>query len=201
MRSESAGERGFTLIEVLAAVLIVCLVFGLLLESVTHNLADLSRARLEARAAQVAQDHLKDIQMSLEAGEKLEDGTREEACDDPNNDLLCQTIVVEEKLALPADYPGDLSPSPLFHAPNEPQRAPGAGQEPPLRMILVRAYPPETDPNTVDPFVALVVAPLDAQSLQQLQQQQQQPQLQPQAQSQPRTQRPSGESAGEGNAP
>src|SRR5262245_16691477 len=118
-RSEAGGERGFTLIEVLAAVLIVCLVFGLLLQSVTHNLADLSRARQEARAAQVAQDYLRDIEATLEAGDKVEDGVREEACGDPDKDLVCQTIVAEQKLPLPPDYPGELSPSPLFRAANE----------------------------------------------------------------------------------
>jgi prepilin-type N-terminal cleavage/methylation domain-containing protein len=178
-RSEARGERGFTLIEVLAAVLIVCLVFGLLLESVTHNLRDLSRAREEARAAQVAEDRVRELEVILASGEKLEDGVREEPCSAQGaDDLICQTIVVPEKLALPADYPGELSPSRLFSAGNEPPLAPQPGQEPPLRMVQVRAYPPETDPNTVDPFVVLVVAPLDAATRQQLQQQQQQSQQQ-----------------------
>ncbi len=172
--SERGSERGFTLIEVLAAVLIVCLVFGLLLESVTRNLRDLSRARQEARAAQIAEDHVRELQALLDAGEKLEDGVKEEPCPEPDQDLTCQTIVSPEKLALPADYPGELSPSPLFTAANEPPHAPQPGQEPPLRMVQVRAFGAETDPNTVEPYVVLVVTPLDAQALQQLQQQAQQ---------------------------
>ena len=179
-RSETR-DSGFTLIEVLAAVLIVCLVFGLLLETVTRNLRDLSRARQEDRAAQVAEDHLRELGVVLASGEKLEDGVKEEPCEDENaQDLVCQTIVVEEKLQLPPDYPGELSPSPLFSRANEPRRAPQPGQEPPLRLVQVRAYQPETDPNTVEPFVLLVVAPLDAAAQQQLQQQQSgQPQNQP----------------------
>jgi prepilin-type N-terminal cleavage/methylation domain-containing protein len=178
----SRSEAGFTLIEVLAAVLIVCLVFGLLLETVTRNLRDLSRARQEARAAQVAEDRVRELSVLISSGEKIEDGVREEPCSAENaDDLICQTIVAEEKLALPADYPGELSPSPLFRRANEPPRnpAPGAGQEPPLRLVQVRAYPPETDPNTVEPFVVLLVAPLDSAAQQQLQQGQQQPQNQP----------------------
>lgn len=171
----SGSDAGFTLIEVLAAVLIVCLVFGLLLEAVTRNLRDLSRARQEARAAQVAGDYLRELVVVLASGEKLDDGVREEPCNNENApDLTCQTIVAEEKLQLPPDYPGELSPSPLFSRAGEPRRAPQPGQEPPLRLVQVRAYPPETDPNTVEPFVLLVVAPLDSAAQQQLEQQQKQ---------------------------
>jgi prepilin-type N-terminal cleavage/methylation domain-containing protein len=178
--SRSEGERGFTLIEVLAAVLIVCLVFGLLLESVTRNLRDLSRARQEARAAQAAEDKVRELEIVLASGEKIEDGVREEPCSSVGDeDLICQTIVAPEKLALPADYPGELSPSSLFSAAHEPPRATQQGQEPPLRMVQVRAYTAETDPNTVEPFVVLVVAPLDDAALQQLQQQQQSQQQTP----------------------
>jgi len=178
--SERRNERGFTLIEVLAAVLIVCLVFGLLLESVTRNLRDLSRARQEARAAQIAEDRVRELQAVIESGEKVEDGVQEEPCPEPDQEMTCQTIVVPEKLALPADYPGELSPSPLFTAANEPPHSPQPGEVAPLRMVQVRAYGPETDPNTVEPYVVLLVAPLDPAALQQLQQAAEQQQQQPQ---------------------
>ena len=85
-------------------------------------------------------DHVSDI-FVLYRIEKLEDGIREEPCSEElAEDLICQTIVAPEKLALPADYPGELSPSPLFSAGNEPPRAPQAGQVAPLRMVQVRAY-------------------------------------------------------------
>jgi prepilin-type N-terminal cleavage/methylation domain-containing protein len=177
--SEAQREHGFTLIEVLAAVLIVCLVFGLLLESVTHNLRDLSVARQDARAAQVAEDQVHEFELLVETGEKIEDGVREEPCV-AAEDLICQTIIAPTKLALPADYPGELTPSPLFAGPNEPPLNPG--QDPPLRLVQVRAYPPETDPNTVEPYVVLLVAPLDSQTLQQLQQLEGEQQLQQQQQ-------------------
>ena len=69
-------DHGFTLIEVLAAVLIVSLVFGLLLESVTRNLADLGRSRLEARAADLAEQRARDLVTELAAGAALECGRR-----------------------------------------------------------------------------------------------------------------------------
>jgi len=151
------NDRGFTLIEVLAAILIVSLVFGLLLEAVTRNLADLSRARAEGRAAQLAENRLRDLRADLEVGTKLQDGIQE---------------VAPQKIKLPPDYPGELPPSPLFEVANERARPVTPGEEAPLRMIAVRVYAADVDPETVDPFVVLVTAPTDPAKLQQLQQQQ-----------------------------
>ena len=159
-------RAGFTLIEVLAAVLIVSLVFGLLLESVTRNLHDLSRARNEARAAQLAEDRLRDLKVELESGEKLEDGVKEGAFEDPDADMRWQITVTPQTLALPADYKGELPPSPLFSASNEPPRATAPGQEPPLRLVQVRVFPEGVEPESVDPFVVLLASPPDASRLQ-----------------------------------
>jgi type II secretory pathway pseudopilin PulG len=173
-RTDAQSDVGFTLIEVLAAVLIVSLVFGLLLESVTRNLADLGRARAESRAAQLAENRLRDLRAELEIGEKLEDGIKEGVFEDPDSDLHWQIVVVPQKLILPSDYRGEQSPSPLFEAPNEraPQQPTTPGQEPPLRMVAVRVFAADEDPNTVDPYIALVTAPPDQSRLQQLQGQQ-----------------------------
>lgn len=172
-RRTYARETGFTLIEVLAAVLIVSLVFGLLLESVTRNLADLGRARAEARAAQLAENRLRDLRAGLETGEKLEDGVKEGVFEEPDSDLHWQITVVPQTLTLPADYKGELPPSPLFDAPNEraPKPPPTAGQEPPLRMVQVRVFTADQDPESVDPYIVLVTAQPDSARLQQLQQQ------------------------------
>lgn len=170
MRSDSHGE-GFTLIEVLIAVLIVSLVFGLLLESVTRNLADLSRARAGARASQLAADRLRDLKVTLEAGEELEDGTKEGVFEAPDDDLRWQISVTPQTLPLPPDYKGELPPSPLFAAANEPPRAPQPGEKAPLRLVQVRVFADGDDPDSVDPFVVLLTAPPDAAKLQQLQQQ------------------------------
>jgi len=164
---------GFTLIEVLAAVLIVSLVFGVLIESVTHNLHDLHRARQQARASRLAEEQMRGFLESVAAGEKLEDGVKEGTCQEPDEDLHWQISVSPQTLALPADYPGELSPSPLFAAPNEAPRPKTPGAEP-LRLIEVRVYPEDVDPQSVAPFVVLATTPTDPARVQQ--QQQTQPQ-------------------------
>jgi prepilin-type N-terminal cleavage/methylation domain-containing protein len=169
LRSDS--QRGFTLIEVLCAVLIVSLVFGLLLESVTRNLHDLSRARNEARAAQLSEDRLRDLKAELAGGEKVEDGVTEGAFDPPDDDMRWQISISPQTLMLPADYKGEVPPSPLFSTNGEPRPAPTSaapGQPPPanpLRLVEVRVFKVDTDPNTVDPFVLLITAAPDASKL------------------------------------
>ena len=153
--------------------LIVSLVFGLLLESVTRNLADLGRARLEARAALLSEERARDIQQEIAAGTPLENGNSEGAYESPDDDLRWQITVSEQTLTLPDDYPLKTSPSPLFAAPGATPKAPMAGKVPPLRLVEVRVFPAEVAPETVDPFVLLVTSPPDPARLQELQQQQQ----------------------------
>jgi prepilin-type N-terminal cleavage/methylation domain-containing protein len=170
------SDTGFTLIEVLIAVLIVSLVFGLLLESVTRNLSDISRARAGARSAQLAADRVRQMKLSIETGEKLEDGVKDGVFEEPDEDMHWEMRVTPQTLPLPADYKGELPPSPLFAAPNEPRPRADTetGAEPPLRLVEVRVFSADEDPNSVDPFVVLLTAPPDPGQLQQLQQQQQQ---------------------------
>jgi prepilin-type N-terminal cleavage/methylation domain-containing protein len=181
------SDQGFTLIEVLAAVLIVSLVFGLLLESVTRNLADLGRARAESRRALLAADRVRELKAELEAGEKLEDGVKDGVFDEPDSDMKWQLTVTPQTLALPADYPGELPPSPLFGKSNEPPRAGNPAEEPPLRLVQVRVFAPDEDPESAEPFVVLLAAPPDPAKLTQRQQQLQgqQPQGEGEAGSQP----------------
>ncbi len=167
----STERAGFTLIEVLIAVLIVSLVFGLLLESVTRNLADLSRARAGARASQLAADKVRELKVLLESGEKLEDGVKEGSFDEPDQDMRWQISVAPQTLPLPPDYKGEISPSPLFSASNEPRRPTKPGEDAPLRLVQVRVYAPGDDPEAFDPFVLLLTAPPDPARLQELQQQ------------------------------
>jgi prepilin-type N-terminal cleavage/methylation domain-containing protein len=170
-RTESNGH-GFTLIEVLAALLIVSLVFGLLLESVTHNLADLSRARAEARGAQLAENKMRDLRADLEVGQEIKDGITEGVFDAPDNDLHWQIAIMPQSLVLPPDYKGELPPSPLFKVTGGPQPATASSDKDkePLRMVEVRVFGENTDPNTVEPFVILLTSKPDDSQLQQLQQ-------------------------------
>jgi len=161
------NDHAFTLIEVLIAVLIVSLVFGLLLESVTQNLKDLGRSRADSRAAQLGVDRMRELKLALEAGEKLEDGVQEGVFAEPDEDMKWQITVTPQTLPLPADYPGELPPSPLFAKANEPPAAPQAGLEPPLRLVQVRVWTGDEDPESVEPLVVLLAAPPDPTKLQQ----------------------------------
>lgn len=166
----------------LAALLIVSLVFGLLLESVTTNLSNLGRARLEARAMQLAELRARQIELDLASGAQIEDGITEGVYEEPDDDLRWHISVSAHTLDLPADYPGETSPSPLFALAGsaEPPRPAGPDDPPPaLRLVEVRVHAPDVDPTSVDPFVLLVTSPPDPARISQLQQQQQQaiPQL------------------------
>lgn len=153
--------------------LIVSLVFGLLLESVTLNLADLGRARLEARANELAEQRLRDLEVEIATGVPIELGVSEGAYEVPDDDLRWHITVSAQSLDLPADYPGKISPSGLFVLPGARATAPpAAGEVPPLRLVEIRVFPADTEPENVDPFVYLVTAPPDPARLQELQQQQ-----------------------------
>jgi hypothetical protein len=156
--------------------LIVSLVFGLLLESVTTNLSDIGRARLEARATQLAEQRARELEEELSLGTAIEIGVSDGEYEEPNDDLRWQIAVSEHSLDLPADYPDKAPPSPLFARPGAARSpsAPGApDQAPPLRLIEIRVFPAEADPESAEPFVLLLTAPPDPARLQQLQQAQQ----------------------------
>lgn len=164
----------------LAALLIVSLVFGLLLESVTTNLSNIGRARLEARSMQLAEERARGLEAEIANGAPIEDGVSEGEYEEPNEDLRWHISVSAQTLNLPADYPGEQPPSPLFAVAGAPVRAPGPDDPPPpLRLLEVRVHGIEVDPNDVEPFVLLVTSPPDPARIAQLQQERQQaiPQL------------------------
>ncbi len=176
-RAQARAERGFTLIEVLAAVLIVSLVFGLLLESVTRNLADLGRSRLEARAAALAEQRARDLVLELSSGAPIEEGDLDGTFEPPDDDLRWSQRIAALTLPLPDDYPAELPPSPLFALPGQPAPALAPGQQPPLRLVEVRVFPAdEPEPERVDPTIFFVVAPPDPARLQELANRAQNPQ-------------------------
>jgi hypothetical protein len=167
---------------VLAALLIVSLVFGLLLESVTTNLSNLGRARFEARTMQLAEQRARQIELDIASGAAIEDGITEGVYEEPDDDLRWHISVSAHTLDLPADYPGEQSPSPLFALAGsaQPVRPSGPDAPPPaLRLVEVRVYGADAEPEDIDPFVLLVTSPPDAARLAQLQQERQQaiPQL------------------------
>jgi hypothetical protein len=156
--------------------LIVSLVFGLLLESVTTNLADIGRARLEARAAQLAEQRVRELESEIASGAEVELGVSEGGYEAPDEDLHWEITVSEHTLDLPEDYPGEESPSPLFARPGaalSPAAQAVPGQAPPLRLVEVRVFEASAFAESADPFVLLVTAPPDPARLEQLEQQRQ----------------------------
>ncbi len=168
------SRDGFTLIEVLAALLIVGLVFGLLLESVTANLDDLGRARLEARATQLAEERARQLASEISAGAAIEDGESEGGYETPDEDLRWHVNVSEQTLELPADYPAKVSPSPLFSVPGASRPAASPDRIPPLRLVEVRVFAADAEPESATPFVLLVTAPPDPARLEELRKQREQ---------------------------
>ncbi len=169
-------EHGFTLVEVLAALLIVSLVFGLLLESVTTNLASIGRARLEARAMQLAEQRARELEQQIATGAPVEDGETEGVYEEPDDDLKWLVSVTPQTLDLPADYPLERSPSPLFAPAGTPPPVRSGPADPvaPLRLVEVRVFGIDDEPESVDPFVLLVTAPPDPNRLALLEQERQQ---------------------------
>jgi len=147
----------------------VSLVFGLLLESVTTNLSDIGRARLEAHATQLAEQRARELEVQLAEGTPLEVGVTEGPYDEPDADLRWHITVSEQTLDLPADYPGKEPPSPIFARPGAPRAPRPPGETPPLLVVEVRVLPLDAEPESADPFVLLVTAP-DPARAQRLQQ-------------------------------
>ncbi|MCP5068698.1 MAG: type II secretion system protein [bacterium] len=150
----AAGEKhGFTLIEVLMAVLVVALVYGFLLEFVTDNLAALHRARSETEIARLSEQKLREVEARVLSGEELaesEDGAFEE----PFQDYLFRVDLTPYQIPLPASFTGQIAPSKLFvgTGPQDPSR-------PALLRIEVRVYLEDEDPEGVIPFVTLAPLP------------------------------------------
>jgi len=162
---------------VLAALLIVSLVFGLLLESVTTNLSNIGRARREARAMRLAEQRARELQDDILTFGALDDGTTEGVYEEPDDDLRWQVSVTPHTLDLPADYPKKDPPSPIFavaSTPPAPRSTSPDAPAAPLRMVEVRVFEADADPNSVEPFVMLLTAPADEARLYQEQQQRQQ---------------------------
>ncbi len=145
--------------------------FGLLLESVTRNLSDIGRARFEARSLQFAELRAREIELELASGAVVEDGVSEGAFDPPDEDLQWHIAVSPHTLQLPDDYPGEKAPSPLFALPGAQPASGTAGADvpPPLRLVEIRVFAVDDDPNDAEPFVLLVTAPPDAALLEQIQ--------------------------------
>jgi prepilin-type N-terminal cleavage/methylation domain-containing protein len=149
------GERsaGFTLIEVVIAVLIFGLVMGVLQEYVGTSLRRLSSARDEVVANELGKATLRDVATKIEAGEAVasETGRYE------NPDYMRYELTVEPYvLALPETVK-KVSGEPPLSSIFEPSRSPEDGT--PLRRVVVRVYREELGPESAVPLVAVLSIP------------------------------------------
>jgi prepilin-type N-terminal cleavage/methylation domain-containing protein len=149
------GTRGFTLLEVLIAVFVVAIVLGTLVTFVSQNLHRLGDARRELIAAGLARERAQSITQAGEQGELPQIGTREGRFPEPDDDLLWTESVEGVWLPLPEGWTGPPPPSPLFASTNTRSRVPT------LYRVEVRAFPEELEPESIDPVVVCVVAPVD----------------------------------------
>jgi prepilin-type N-terminal cleavage/methylation domain-containing protein len=75
------ASRGFTLLEVMAAVAILGLVYAVLARAATQGVVAEGESRRRMEAALLADERLADLETRLATGEVLADGTHEEELD------------------------------------------------------------------------------------------------------------------------
>lgn len=147
------GQRGFTLIEAIAAFVLLALFIGVLMSALSTSMRQTVRAEQESLAAQWAQSKLDLVGI----GEKLETGTTRDKFDDAYRwEMTVEEYepVRDEPMEIPFDpdtlgmylYRVDLD---VFWGPR--------GRERSARFTTLRAYSPDqavlfnTDPNAADP--------------------------------------------------
>jgi type II secretory pathway pseudopilin PulG len=158
----SERSAGFTLIEVIAAVLMVGLVFGVLISWVTTNLRAVERSRRENEASQLAEQRARELQFELLQGAVPDDGTdRGEfapaaGAADAEPEYGWEVTVEPYQIPLPPDSEGVEPASALFVSPG----APGISEDSPLKRLSIRVYALDRDDeDLVEPFVLFGVQP------------------------------------------
>jgi prepilin-type N-terminal cleavage/methylation domain-containing protein len=92
------ARRGFTLLEVMAAVAILGLVYAVLARAATQGVVAEGASRRRMQAALLADARLADLETRLATGEILPDGTREEELDEFRIAVGVEPFVVPEEL-------------------------------------------------------------------------------------------------------
>jgi prepilin-type N-terminal cleavage/methylation domain-containing protein len=144
-------SAGFTLLEVLIAVVVFGLVMGILQEYVSESLRRLSGARDELIAGELGQTTLREVAARIERGEPVnpESGRYEKP------DYMRYELTVEPyAVPLPRDVKAEQRPlSSIFVAGSDPSATP-------LRRIVLRVYREELGVESAVPLVAVVSIPV-----------------------------------------
>jgi type II secretion system protein I len=150
-------RAGFTLIEVLVAVFVFATVVGALVSLVATNLARLGDARRELHATLLAEERMRELEAGAADGTLPDLGTSEESFAEPDDELAWQLVVEPLSLPLPPERADQPVPSSVFAATDGRFAATPSS----VRRVELRVFLAEEGPESVDPFVALLVAPPD----------------------------------------
>lgn len=151
--------RGFTLIEVLAAMLILALVGTALLSQVTDLTEQLRRSRDEDRAAAAGERYARELLAQLQGGGEIpEPGTQTGRFETEDEDLTWELEVEAYAVPLPGERAADRALSSVF---TEPGGRRGE-EQPSLRRLVLRVFREDLTGERVEaaqPFVLFAVEP------------------------------------------
>ena len=154
-----AASSGFTLLEVILAVLVFGISMGGLLMIVQDSLARLGQARLESEGARLAEEQLRELTLAAATGEELELG-EEAGTYAPPNDMLRWELSVEPWwIPLSEELKDRAETSSLFE-PEETEFEASA-----LLRLTLRVFEENHEEQLVDPFVVFLVLPPDEADL------------------------------------
>jgi prepilin-type N-terminal cleavage/methylation domain-containing protein len=153
-----AGTRqsGFTLIEVLVAVLLLGLVVGSLVVSVQQNLSALAGAREDLERLRLAEGRLRELQEDVAAGTPPETGHTEGTFPAPDDGYAWDLAIDPFLVPLPPGVDGDIQLSSVF----PPGETSGVTVQPSVFRVEYRVYPVDSKPEEAEPFVLLLVKPI-----------------------------------------
>jgi prepilin-type N-terminal cleavage/methylation domain-containing protein len=155
MPERGGDEAGFTLLEVMLAIVVLGLVMGQLIASVTQNLDRLGEARRELRALLLAEERMRDLEHDARGGTLPELGRTSGSFEAPDDDLAWELEVEGWNVPFPRNPARPNSPGGIFAG--GPPRPPN--QAPTLVRALLRVHALEEDPEGVEPLIALLAAP------------------------------------------
>lgn len=148
-------RAGFTLIEVLLAVVVFAISFGTLLSFVTQNVGALAHTKTELEALALAEERIRQL---TEDPAFLPDPGRSDGVFEAPNDYMRWVLEVEPwSVPLPDADKELAATSTIFALPTTDPNAP----RPSVRRVVLRVHHEDEDPMSAAPFVVFAVEPPD----------------------------------------
>ncbi|MCP4007369.1 MAG: type II secretion system protein [bacterium] len=154
MRSIPRHADGFTLLEVLMAVLVVGLVYGFLLRFVTQNLERVGDSRREIEVARLAEMKLRETQDRILSGEAVTPGVDAGFFEEPDEAYQYQVSIEPFSIPLPPSFKGEIAPSSVFTptGQHDPARTP-------LFVVQSRVFREDDEVEQAIPFTSILTPP------------------------------------------